>query len=283
MGAQTHRILPERDRIRGRFLEETQRIRTRRARQTLPALHRSTETPQPRASSPVILVGMHRSGTSLTARILEALGVDMGPDATHAHHESISFVMRNRLLLTATKADWDQPRPFLDAIRDPDWSRALSLLLEQTVIAPRSWLLSLHEPPPGSTNSEWGWKDPRSSLTWPLWLELYPNARFVRVQRNRSDVISSLVTRSQTNLSSLSDLSIRTLTEQGVDSLCADYLAALAPLDSRVDSHRIFDLRYEDLVTDPSTAISSLAEWVGSGPAEVASAVALVRTTSAKE
>ncbi len=206
----------------------------------------------------------------------------MGHDATRAHHESLSYVMRNRLLLVAAKAEWDHPRPFVDAVHDPGWNRALALLLEQTVIAPRSWLLGLHEPPPDSGNGAWGWKDPRNSLTWPLWLELYPNARFVRVQRNRNDVISSLMARSHENLRLQTDVSIRTLTEHGVDSLCSEYVAALAPLDSTVHRHRVFDIRYEDLVTEPTATVSSLANWVGVGAAEVASAVALVRTTSPK-
>lgn len=277
MASTEHHFPSTSERIRGRFLGETQLLRDRRARQLLPSLHLSTGTPHRRTSSPIILVGMHRSGTSLTARILQSLGVAMGPDASQVHHESLSFVMRNRLLLTATKADWDQPRPFLDAVREPGWPRVLSLLLEQTVVAPRSWCLGFHEP--GSGAGDWGWKDPRSSLTWPIWLELYPTARFVRVERNSDDVIASLVTRSRQNLRSRTDVSIRTLTEQGAESLCADYVEALAPLDSAVEGHRIFDLRYEDLVTGPTAAISSLAAWVGSEPAEVASAVALVRTT----
>lgn len=278
MGATDHEPPPTSERIRGRFLEETQRLRNRRARRLLPLLHLSTDTPHRRTSSPVILVGMHRSGTSLIARVLQSLGVDMGSDASHANHESLSFRMRNRLVLTATKADWDHPQPFVDTLGDPGWTRALSLLLEQTIVAPRSWLLGLHEPGAGAGNSAWGWKDPRSSLTWPLWLELYPNARFVRVQRDRRDVIASLVKRSHDYLLKSSDLSIRTLTEHGVDTLCTDYLAALAPLDSRIEGRQLFDLRYEDLVTDPAATISSLADWVGSSPAEVASAVKLVRT-----
>jgi len=277
----THRILPDSERVRTRFVDESQRVRTRRARRALPSLHLSTDTPRQRSSSPVILVGMHRSGTSLTARILQSLGVDMGPDASRANHESRSFLMRNRLLLTATRAEWDYPRPFLDALGDPGWSRVLALLLEQTIVAPRSWLLGLHEPTstPTAGDGAWGWKDPRTTLTWPLWLELYPNARFVRVHRNRSDVISSLTTRSRENLRLRADLSIRTLTEHGADSLCSDYVEALAPLDAMVDGRRIFDIRYEDLLADPTATVSKLAAWVGSGHAEVASAVAQVRTT----
>jgi hypothetical protein len=292
------RTLPDRERIRGRFLDEAHPIRSRRARRTLLSLQDSTDTPPRRASSPLIVVGMHRSGTSLTARILHSLGVDMGHDANTAHHESLGFVMRNRLLLSATKAEWDQPQPFLDALDDPHWRRTLALLLAQTIEAPRSWLLGLHEPPTGTTGKDWGWKDPRNSLTWPLWLELYPSARFVRVQRNRSDVVASLVARSRDNLRRQTDLSIRTLTEPGAESLCRDYAAALVPLDTAVEAtveatvdaacevpvDRIFDIRYETLVSDPATVISALAAWLGGGldapgDVDVAAAIALVRTS----
>jgi hypothetical protein len=281
MSQSEHRGPPTSERVRGRLHQETQRLRVRRARQLLHSLQQSTPAPIHRPSSPVIVVGMHRSGTSLTSRILQSLAVDMGPDASHAHHESLSFVMRNRLVLTATKADWDHPQPFVEALRDPAWTRALSLVLERTIAAPRSWLLDLHEPSPGSVDHQWGWKDPRNSLTWPLWLELYPNARFVRVRRDRNDVIASLVRRSQENLRSGSDLSIRTLTEHGVDSLCDEYAASLARLDA-VAGQRVFDIDYEDLVADPTPTVSALADWLGSGPAAVATAVQLVRAPSSK-
>lgn len=274
------RVIHGRERLRGRFLLETHRIRTRRAVRTLSSLYLSHDLPPRHASSPVIVVGMHRSGTSLTARILHSLGVDMGHDADTANHESLSFVMRNRLVLTATDADWDHPAPLLDALANPDWTRALALLLDQTITAPRPWLLGLHEPPVRPGTRGWGWKDPRNSLTWPVWLELYPTARFVRVQRNRSDVIKSLTARSRENLRQQTDLSIRTLTEHGADALCSEYAAALAPLDALIEPHRIVDIRYEDLVTDPTSVVSSLAAWVGAGPDEVASAVSLVRTPS---
>ena len=41
----------------------------------------------------------------------------------------------------------------------------------------------------------WGWKDPRSTLTLPLWLELFPDARVIEIVRHGVDVAASLVHR----------------------------------------------------------------------------------------
>ncbi|MBW1793701.1 MAG: sulfotransferase [Deltaproteobacteria bacterium] len=38
----------------------------------------------------------------------------------------------------------------------------------------------------------WGWKDPRTTLTLPLWLKLFPKARIIHVIRNGIDSALSL-------------------------------------------------------------------------------------------
>ena len=45
-------------------------------------------------NSPVVVVGMHRSGTSLVSRILDQSGVMMGKDL-QGDHESLFFIGLN--------------------------------------------------------------------------------------------------------------------------------------------------------------------------------------------
>ena len=45
-------------------------------------------------ANPVVVVGMHRSGTSLVSRILDDCGVMMGKDLQE-DHESIFFISLN--------------------------------------------------------------------------------------------------------------------------------------------------------------------------------------------
>src|SRR4051795_10044845 len=65
---------------------------------------------------PVILLGMHRSGTSLIARLLDDLGLFQGAELQD-DHESVYFMDVNDLLLKRVGAAWDNPGPvrgFLD-------------------------------------------------------------------------------------------------------------------------------------------------------------------------
>src|SRR5205814_6378464 len=41
-------------------------------------------------------------------------------------------------------------------------------------------------------NAPWGWKDPRSTFTLPMWLRIFPNAKVVSIERNGVDVAESL-------------------------------------------------------------------------------------------
>ena len=46
----------------------------------------------------------------------------------------------------------------------------------------------------------WGWKDPQTIFTLPLWLKLFPDAKLIYLTRNGVDVAASLLTREQKRL-----------------------------------------------------------------------------------
>ena len=95
--------------------------------------HRRREIPRLRAGSAIrigtaslslsmrqviFITGMHRSGTSLLARVVNLLGVDLGPEERHirpdetnprGHWEAGPLVDVNRALLTELGGDWDDP------------------------------------------------------------------------------------------------------------------------------------------------------------------------------
>ena len=140
-------------------------------------------------TQPACILGMHRSGTSLVARALNVLGIDLGPPETMLEanrlnplgfweHRDILAV--NDELLAALRGTWDHP-----PLMPPDWhnasnldglrDRAVAILTRDFVGAPR-----------------WGWKDPRSCLTWPFWRSLVPDARVVLCIRHPVAVARSL-------------------------------------------------------------------------------------------
>jgi hypothetical protein len=137
----------------------------------------------------VCVAGMHRSGTSMVARMLHTCGINVGPeqelampapDNEEGFWENADFVSLNDSLLKQLGGSWDnapaEPRRWesdeLGALRD----RALELIRKND-----------HAP--------WGWKDPRSSLTLPFWKQLLPALKVVICLRNPLEVAQSLATR----------------------------------------------------------------------------------------
>src|SRR5687768_12681350 len=67
---------------------------------------------------PIVILGMHRSGTSATCKLLEALGVFVGSDL-EGNHESKFFLRTNDRVLHRAGASWADPAPIMIALADP--------------------------------------------------------------------------------------------------------------------------------------------------------------------
>src|SRR5262245_11775255 len=137
---------------------------------------------------PVCITGMHRSGTSMVAKVLHESGICLGhatelmpADAHNAdgYWEHVKFVQLNEEILNELGAAWDSPPP-----PDADWKR----LCGSPGIRDRVTAL-LDE---FSASEPWGWKDPRTSLTLPFWLALCPDLQVVVCIRNPLEVAVSL-------------------------------------------------------------------------------------------
>lgn len=139
----------------------------------------------------VCIIGMHRSGTSMVARLLSLCGLYLGagdqmygpnegnPDG---HFEHTGFLQIDEELLRHFGGAWESP-PQLNIgwQNDPALSRLVS--------AARALIRSF---PDGST---WGWKEPRTTILLEFWKMLVPNLRFVICVRNPLDVANSLARR----------------------------------------------------------------------------------------
>jgi hypothetical protein len=152
----------------------------------------------------VCVLGMSRSGTSVTARILHVLGVDLGPEAELLpaaagnnptgfwEHKGIADLNEDILatLGEAPRQRWRFPPALLEGWEhDPRLERhratAASLLRQSFSLKPL-----------------WGWKDPRTCLTLPFWSAVLSRLRnvesrlrFVVCIRNPLDVAASLADR----------------------------------------------------------------------------------------
>lgn len=147
---------------------------------------------------PLIVIGMHRSGTSLFSKVLEAAGVFMGHDID-ALHESRFHRRVNNWLLSQLDANWFDVRAIDEALRDErihslgddlGWALAQPEIVDY--LGP-----GVNDPSRLALDRPWGWKDPRTTLTLSLWLSQYPDARVVHVYRHGVDVARSLWVRDQ--------------------------------------------------------------------------------------
>jgi hypothetical protein len=138
---------------------------------------------------------MHRSGTSLVARLLQECGLDLGPPSelvpadehnADGYHEHRGFVAVNDAILQLLGGGWDAP-----PAPAPGWE-------QREEFAPLDE--SARELVEGfAASPRWGWKDPRSSLTLPFWQRVLPDLRVVICVRNPVEVLLSLQRRGLTS------------------------------------------------------------------------------------
>jgi len=131
------------------------------------------------ASQAVLILGMHRSGTSCLAGSLQEAGLYLGEVNTAAPHnakgnrESRAIMNLQDDLLHANGGDWDTP---------PE-----QVVWQQEHRARRDAIIATYP-----TDRIWGFKDPRTLLTLPGWLEVLSSVRFVGTFRHPLAVAASL-------------------------------------------------------------------------------------------
>jgi hypothetical protein len=136
-------------------------------------------------TKPVIILGMHRSGTSCLAGTLQQAGLYLGGVSKQneynkkGNREHNDIMSLNNLLLDFNKSRWDKPPTHL--IWNDSHLRQAELLIAK---------LSQK-----SISGHWGFKDPRTLLTLPFWSKLLPNAIFIGTIRNPMDTALSLTRR----------------------------------------------------------------------------------------
>ena len=196
--------------------------------------------------SVVCIIGMHRSGTSMVARLLNLCGLDLGsaedligPDAGNplGHFEHVGFHRIDEALLEHFGGSWANP-PELR----PGWEQESSLI-HFTEEAKR--LVGTF-----AGSALWGWKEPRSTVLLPFWKSLIPCLRFVICVRSPLDVARSLEKRDGISIGA------------GV-YLWNRYLQAA--IHDTETSPRIFTF-YEDYFGDPIPEINRVAEFCGLSP-----------------
>lgn len=142
----------------------------------------------------IIILGMHRSGTSLAAGLMQRLGVDFGTNMMPANetnprgfYEPLHIVALHDEIFDVLKTSWDDPRPL-----PAGWENG------EAVAACRRKLTAIVKKDYAG-KALWGIKDPRLSRLFPLWEKMLRNLgariKVVVVYRDPREVAASLYDR----------------------------------------------------------------------------------------
>lgn len=145
--------------------------------------HTQLATIDTNQQAPVLVVGMHNSGTSVLTELLHESGVFFAPSMQH--HESHFFsIFVNDLLILGGSDNWAKlPLMSIDDV----------MAFRDTVgpFVKRHWIAEYLQWGYDGT-SAWGIKDPRLCIVLPLYLAIFPEARVVHIRRDPDDVAASL-------------------------------------------------------------------------------------------
>jgi hypothetical protein len=137
----------------------------------------------------ICIIGTPRSGTSLTARILNLAGVYLGPESEmrpankwnpNGFWENRGVAALNRRLLDTLRRDGPAPPRLPEgwgasAALEPEREEARALLAETF-----------------GGHDLWGWKEAGTTLVLPFWQHLVPDMRYVICLRNPIDIAASV-------------------------------------------------------------------------------------------
>ncbi|MGQ0720853.1 MAG: glycosyltransferase [Candidatus Eiseniibacteriota bacterium] len=196
--------------------------------------------------SAVCVIGMHRSGTSMVAGVLQAAGLHLGAEADvlgaepsnpEGHFENLRFLGVNEALLASLGGTWSEP-----PVRFAGWETSEHLAAHREVAAQAVASVG--------SSSPWGWKDPRTTLLLPFWRALLPDLRFVVCLRSPLEVALSLQRRDALPLRRGSELWVEYTREAVLGTAGAAR----------------FFLFYEDFLAHPGETLAELAEFCGLDP-----------------
>lgn len=146
-----------------------------------------------------IITGMHRSGTSLTASILQSAGIHIGRNLLGADHvnikghlENIDFYEFHMNILNS------------QGLSSAGWTLQDNLEIKEEFIDQAKQVIEKN-----ALSSVWGWKEPRTTLFLDFWAKLLPEARFLLIYRSPWEVADSLYRRKDEIFQTQPELAIK--------------------------------------------------------------------------
>jgi hypothetical protein len=229
---------------------------------------------------PLIIIGMHRSGTTMISKILENLGIFMGVKK-EINNEAVFFIKINDWIMEQFNASWDQPynMNYLSYNNIAQIKKAITRPLKDIraiEFLGLKYYLKFRDI--RKLNFPWGWKDPRTTFTIDIWKEIFPKAKILHIYRNPIDISESLRKREEELNSKFKMTTIKRIKEfflkgkigyvsscrlhniyEGIN-LWKQYIEKSFSLSN--NTINILHIRYEDILTDPKTYLDKIFSFV---------------------
>ncbi len=215
--------------------------------------------PSPAHRPPLWVIGLHRSGSSVTAGILHRLGVHMGNRLVGYENRGTGGFEAHGLATICEEA-----YPF------PSVEPAVPVVTTRKLL--REWI-DARQREAAWRGTVMGGKYPHLCFMIDMLLDLEPESRFVHIDRPVDESIRSLVDRSVKATDWL-----RATPEQCERlqrALCEAKTCALA----RLPAERVLTLSYHDLIASPHAQVRRIVEFLGLSVREEqrTAAIAIVR------
>lgn len=203
------------------------------------------DSPSTDVATVICVLGMHRCGTSFFTRVVNLLGVYLGPEQSLMESREVlnpkgfwehnEIYKLNERILAEFGGSWHEPPDFQSG-----W--ASSTLLGDVREQARALIQSDF-----AKAALWGWKDPRACLVLPFWKTILPRMKHIICLRNPVEVALSL------------QRGYGMPVEKGA-RLWLEYVRSA--LENTAGESR-FLIFYEDFLTEPDRYLSNLAAYVG--------------------
>jgi hypothetical protein len=184
----------------------------------------------------IIVLGMHRSGTSVLTGILNKMGLPLGDnlmkptnDNPKGYFENMDFFRFNEMILSGCGGSWYNVNGLsTERMLNPKYRKILKSLITKY-----------------STHSTFGLKDPRVCVLLPLYEsvceEMGIDIEYVMVTRNKESVINSIHKRDK-------------LPKEHVSKLVDSYLK------EPMEREHILKLEYESIIEKPEETINKIID-----------------------
>ena len=181
--------------------------------------------------------------------------------------ECLFFQRINRDIMGRYGSRWDLVHPVIEALRSSEITNRESNTLERQLLTEShiretftKWQQLFWNC--GGRPTFWGWKDPRNSITLPIWLRIFPGSRVIHVVRNGIDVAISLHRREVKEGTTNPDAAHNIKNFADYLHLWEAYVRVCQEHRTKVQDGNFMEVRYEDILSDPCREFNVIQDFL---------------------